>query len=279
MKHAYYTFPDGTKSYFDRLDRAVQYGCDGIEYLNNRDLSVPSVEMAARLREKSDRLGLCCPCFSMWAEVMPDPVAAVREIKAYMDMAVILGAPYFHHTYGPCPADKSAAQYMSTSLAVARETAAYAAERGMLLLTEPQGLAMNGVETLREYFEEMGELAGMVLDTGNVLESNDSNEMLLDALGHKVRHVHIKDMITRKTPPTFPDEDWRVCRDGSVARQTVVGQGELDLTAILQRLKAHNYDGWFALEYNAPERFEKYYPISLQNFKTLHERVFGGCKE
>ena len=43
MKHAYYTFPDGTKSYFDRLDRAVQYGCDGIEYLNNRDLSVPSV--------------------------------------------------------------------------------------------------------------------------------------------------------------------------------------------------------------------------------------------
>ena len=275
MKHAYYTFPDGTTSYFDRLDRAAQYGCDGIEYLNNRDLCVPDVDLARRLRDKQDSLGLACPCFSMWAAVMADPAASVKEIKGYMDMAEILGAPYFHHTYGPCLDGQSPADYMKTALTVARETAAYAAERGMLLLTEPQGLSMNGVAVLGEYFEAMGDMAGMVLDTGNVLESNDTSEMLLDALGHKVRHVHVKDMITRKAPPTFPDEDWRVCRDGSVARQTVVGQGELDLTAILSRLKALDYKGWFALEYNAPERFEKYYPISVQNFSTLYDRVYG----
>ena len=278
MKHAYYTFPDGTTNYFDRMELAVQYGCDGIEYLNNRDLSEPSMELAYRLRERSDKLGLACPCFSMWAAVMEDPVASVRQIKAYMDMAEVLGAPYFHHTYGPALEGQGPADYMKVALQVARETAAYAAERGMLLLTEPQGLSMNGVEVLREYFDEMGDMAGMVLDTGNVLESNDSNEQLLDALGHKVRHVHIKDMITRKTPPTFPDEDWRVCRDGSVARQTVVGQGELDLSAILSRLKALDYNGWFALEYNAPERFEKYYPISVQNFSTLYKQVYGQDK-
>lgn len=275
MKHAYYTFPDGTTNYADRLDRAVQYGCDGIEYLNNRDLAVPSTELARALREKQDRLGLTCPCFSMWAAVMEDPAASVREIKGYMDMAQILGAPYFHHTYGPCLEGQSPADYMKTALTVARETAAYAAERGMLLLTEPQGLSMNGVEVLSEYFDEMGDMAGMVLDTGNVLESDDSNERLLDALGHKVRHVHIKDMFLRPAMPACPDHHWRICRSGAAARQTVVGQGDLDFAAILSRLKALDYKGWYALEYDAPERFEKFYPISVENFKALHAKVFG----
>ncbi len=274
MKHAYYAFTGGEQDYFERQQNALRYGCDGIEYLNVLDLSTPSAELAKRLRENAERLFLPSPCFSMYVEVMRDPAVAVKEIKQYIDMAEILGCPYFHHTYGPILAGQSKSDYLKTALDVARQTAAYAAERGLHLLIEPQGATMNGVEMLSAYLDEMGDAASLILDTGNIFESNDTSLDLLTAQWRKVKHVHIKDMIWRDRLPAFPDEGWRHCPNGAGARQTVVGQGVVDFIPLLQKLKEVGYDGWFALEYDAPERHEKYYPISLSNFKQLHARVF-----
>ncbi len=274
MKHAYYAFTGGERNYAERQQNAVRFGCDGIEYLNVLDLATPSRELALQLRESAERLSLPSPCFSMYVEVMRDPAASVREIKQYIDMAEILGCPHFHHTYGPILDGQSKSEYLKTALAVARETASYAAERGMQLLIEPQGATMNGVEMLSAYLDEMGDLAALILDTGNIFESRDTSAQLLEAQWKKVKHVHIKDMIYRDKLPAFPDVNWRHCPDGAGARQTVVGQGVVDFIPLLQKLREIGYDGWYALEYDAPEDHEKYYPMSLSNFKKMHARVF-----
>lgn len=276
MKHAYYAFTGGERDFFERQQHAVALGCQGIEYINQLELETPSTEYALRLRENADRLSLPSPCFSVYAEVMRDPAASVAVLKKYIDMGEVLGCSFFHHTYGPILAGQSKSDYLKIAVEVARQTADYAGERGMQLLIEPQGATMNGVEMLSAYFDRMGDDAWLILDTGNIFESGDTSMQLLEALSHKVRHVHIKDMIYRDKLPAFPDVNWRHCPDGAGARQTVVGQGVVDFAPILQKLKDMNYDGWYALEYDAPETFDRYYPQSLANFKEMQRRAFEG---
>ena len=275
MKHAYYAFTGGERNYFERQENALRFGCDGIEYLNVLDLSTPSRDLALRLKENADRLALPSPCFSMYVEVMQDPAASVKEIEAYIDMAEILGCPYFHHTYGPILAGQSKQDYLKTAVDVAKQTASYAAERGIHLLIEPQGATMNGVEMLGDYLAQMDGLASLILDTGNIFESGDTSLQLVKALGDKVKHVHVKDMIYRDKLPAFPDVSWRHCPNGAGARQTVVGQGVVDFYPVLEELKRLGYDGWYALEYDALETHDLYYPVSLSNFKKMYESVFN----
>ena len=275
MKHAYYAFTGGERNFFERQQHAIDLGCHGIEYINQLELATPDVEYAKKLRENAERLQLPSPCFSVYAEVMADPRASVAELKKYIDMGAELGCPFFHHTYGPILAGQSKSEYLETAVRVAKETAAYAGERGMRLLIEPQGATMNGVEMLSAYFDQMGDDAWLILDTGNIFESGDTSMQLLEALWHKVRHVHIKDMIYREKLPTFADVNWRHCPNGAGARQTVVGQGVVDFAPLLEKLAAVQYDGWFALEYDAPEAFDLYYPASYHNFKEMYARAFN----
>ena len=274
MKHAYYAFTGGEHNFFERQQHAIDLGCHGIEYINQLELAVPDTEYAKKLRENAERLQLPSPCFSVYAEVMADPRASVAELKKYIDMGAELGCSFFHHTYGPILAGQSKGEYLDTAVRVAKETAAYAGERGMQLLIEPQGATMNGVEMLSAYFDKMGDDAWLILDTGNIFESGDTSMQLLEALWRKVRHVHIKDMIYREKLPLFADVNWRHCPNGSGARQTVVGQGVVDFAPLLEKLAAMKYDGWFALEYDAPEAFDLYYPASYKNFKEMYARAF-----
>ena len=273
MKHAYYSFRGGEQSFLERQRHAKVLGCQGIEYINQLELEEPSVEYAHVLRENADKLELPSPCFSVYAEVMQDPAGEVARLKRYIDMAAVLGCTNFHHTYGPILEGQSRSDYLRTAVAVAKETSAYALERGISMLVEPQGATMNGVKMLSEFLGEMGDDMWLILDTGNIFESDDTSMDLLKALPHKIRHVHIKDMIKRFRMPEFPDEGWRSCPHGGAARQTVVGQGIVDFTPILHRLREIGYDGWYALEYDAPEAFDPYYSVSYENFKKMYERA------
>lgn len=275
MKHAYYAFTGGESNFFERQQHAVELGCHGIEYINQLELARPDVEYAHRLRENADRLQLPSPCFSVYAEVMADPAASVAELKRYIDMGGVLGCSFFHHTYGPILEGQTKSEYLRTAVRVAKETSAYAAERGMQLLVEPQGATMNGVQMLGEFLGEMGDGLSLILDTGNIFESGDTSLQLLEALWQKVRHVHIKDMIFREKLPAFANVNWRHCPNGAGARQTVVGEGVVDFAPLLEKLAATNYDGWFALEYDAPETFDLYYPQSYENFKRMYARAFN----
>lgn len=274
MKQAYYAFGGAEQTYAERMESAARWGLDGVEFLNNLDLREPSASKARELRGRMDALGLSSPCFSMWVEMMQEPAPSLARVERYMEMAAVLGCRYFHHTFGPARAGQSDAAYLHEALCFADKTAEMAAQRGMLLLTEPQGLSMNGTDMLGAYFAEMGERAGLVLDTGNILESGEDNAALLSRLGHLVKHVHIKDMVTRPVPGKAPD-GWRPCKNGRMARQSVVGEGELPLLQIMQTLALLHYDGWFALECRMqPQDFPRDFEQSLRAFSTLYRTAF-----
>ena len=277
MKFSYYTFGSGARNYAEQIEHAKRYGCTGIEPLVNLDFASGDPEPARAIRALLDENRMSCPCFSMYVEIMRDE-NAFRRICRAIDQAAILGSPYFHHTIGPdAYPGQPFSEYLGGAVDMIRRTSDYAAQYGIRILIEPQGLTMNGIQHLSALYEAVDRPIGAVLDTGNILQSPDSCEEYIRVFGPYIKHVHIKDMFIRQTMPACPDFNWEKRMNGlpGACRQTVVGQGDLDLVGILGMLKALDYDGWYSIEYCAPEPFLKYYPVSQQNFLDLYRRVFG----
>ena len=277
MKLSYYTFGSGAQNYAEQVEHAKRYGCTGLEPLVTLDFASGDPEPARRTRALLDAYGMCCPCFSMYVEILRDKDAYPRICRA-IDQAAILGSPYFHHTVGPeAYPGQPFSEYLGIAVDMIRRTADYASQYGIQILIEPQGLIMNGIEHLSALYEAVDRPIGAVLDTGNILRSPDSCEDYIRAFAPLIKHVHIKDKIIRNRMPLCPDAKWTGCMNGlpQVSRPTIVGQGDLDLVGILGMLKDLHYDGWYSLEYDAPEAFDRYYPLSQQNFIDLYRRVFG----
>ena len=277
MQFSYYTFGSGARNYAEQIEHAKRYGCTGIEPLTNLDFASGDPEPARAIRALLDENRMSCPCFSMYVEIMRDE-NAFRRICRAIDQAAILGAPYFHHTLGPVAyPDQPFSEYLGIAVDMIRRTSDYAAQYGIRILIEPQGRMMNGIERLSALYEAVDRPIGAVLDTGNILQSPDSCEEYIRVFAPYIKHVHIKDKIIRDRLPLCPDGKWALGMDGlpRFSRPTVVGQGDLDLVGILGMLKALDYDGWYSLEYDAPEAFEPYYRVSQKNFAELYRRVFG----
>ena len=85
-------------------EQAIKYakedGLEGIEILPSNDLSASDgVEYAKVLRDRLDKEGIECSCFSHGLSMLYDPKQALVELKNCVDVAKILGSPFFHHTF------------------------------------------------------------------------------------------------------------------------------------------------------------------------------------
>jgi inosose dehydratase len=91
---------------------------------------------------------------------------------------------------------------------------------------------------------------GLCLDTGHLLIGGADPVALARDHAPRVRHVHLKDV----------DEGWAVrVRSGEMGYTDAVrqgmyrplGQGDVDLSAIVRALETSGYDGWYVLEQDA----------------------------
>ncbi len=73
----------------------------------------------------------------------------------------------------------------------------------------------------------------LTFDTGNWLYAGVSPEAALDALGHHVGYVHLKDIV----------------ESGGTLKYSHPGTGRVDVRGLARRLVAGGYDGFMALEF------------------------------
>jgi inosose dehydratase len=107
------------------------------------------------------------------------------------------------------------------------------------------------VETPRE-IEQLVEqldpgLLGLCLDTGHSAFGGGDPLDLLDRFGERVNHVHLKDvdgavMARIRSEGLGMEEAWR---SGVFCR---LGTGDVDVPAVLDRLRANGYEGWLVVE-------------------------------
>lgn len=111
------------------------------------------------------------------------------------------------------------------------------------------GTMVQSRKEIDRLMDNTGESVGLLLDTGHLAYAGGDTLALLDAHGHRIRHVHCKNVRSdvlkdaRNRDLSFLD----AVLNGVF---TVPGDAEgcIDFGAALQRLKSTGYDGWLVVE-------------------------------
>ena len=223
----------------DFIAMATDLGFDGIEIhnLNDAKFSGEGAPFAAsRLPETARQLweqGLEIPCLDVLGNIADgDAVDAnLREIAEMLDDAALLRAPYLrlHATEAGEDTDAVVKTLIRRALPLAEK-------RGVTLLIETVGVYADTVR-LRELLNSFAcdHLAALWDIHHPYRFAGEDPEQTIQNLGAYIKHVHIKDSITR---------DGEVC-------YCLLGEGELPMEALVSALRSINYDGYFSFECSA----------------------------
>ena len=125
--------------------------------------------------------------------------------------------------------------------------AAYAERYNVTLALENHGLMAGRSDQVRQVIDAVGSPALRAnIDTGNFLLVGQNPTDAARDLAPLAALVHLKDF--RRARPDETEHIYKAL-DGTPFTGAVVGQGQVDLPAIVALLDAAGYDGWLSLEY------------------------------
>ncbi len=263
----------------DQLIYAKNHGFDAVEPGYGHELSGPNgAENAKSVKAEMDRLGLECSCYSHAISLInADKKELLKMLRYSVDMCSVLGSPYLHHTFQTNMNKKHLSLYNAHKkefVEFAREVAYYAGEKGVDCIYEDQGYLINTPERMCELLYEINlSNTGICLDVGNSLAYDIQPEAFAGILAPFIKHVHLKDHIIKPVNQVRLAKGWYTSIGGNAIRDTIIGHGVINFEKIFTILLEAGYDGYFSLEYAAPE--ETLYGIeqSLKNMKLFYDKA------
>lgn len=102
-------------------------------------------------------------------------------------------------------------------------------------------------DEISRLFDRVGEHAGLLLDTGHAVAAGFDYERLIDRLGDRIVHIHLKDVrasIMREV------QDRNLSFNAGVRQGmfTVPGDGDVDFQPLARFVRAGGYKGWLVVE-------------------------------
>lgn len=256
-KLAFYSAPErSVHSYYEMIDKSVEYGHETVEGYAQFEFATPDIEAARKIRAYADEKGVKFCCFSIFIDLAEGDVdGKIELLKRYADVTAALGCPYLHHTLiGDCEhfemLQNNYEELFAVGIRALREVYDYARTVGVRTIYEPQGYIFNGVKGIGRLLEEADRDIGIVCDVGNVYECGDSIMPFVNAFADRVVHVHIKDVTLT---PDNPTGYGYITASGNFMTEVLFGEGIVPIAEAIGVLKAHGYNGSYALEYNPHE--------------------------
>lgn len=256
---AFYRVPySHAKSAYAMIDCAAANGMQALEAYTREELETPDLEAARKIRAYADKRGIKFCCLSCLASIRPENVAeTVPLMKAFVDVAAILGSPYFHHTLvakynTPEYVIENKEALFETVIQAVREIYDYGQSVGVRLVYEDQGYLINGVEGFGRFLNEVDRDVGVVLDFGNHYNVDEGMDGFFNAFRDRVCHVHVKD-VEYVDQPSRPG-NWIKTLHGKFFRVVPMGQGIIDHEKYIRQLEASGYTGCYSLEFGAPSQ-------------------------
>ena len=235
------------------LDYAASQGVAGVELLDMfwRDAKreIPAVKQ--RLAE----LGLDLAVYSISNNfIHPEASDRARELadlKRGVDIAVELGVDLLRVFSGNARAGVSYEQGLDWIVEGLAGGAAYAQAHGVTLALENHGRFAGRSDQVRHIIEQVNSSAlRLNFDTGNFLIVGQDPLVAARELAGWVVLAHLKDMrlaAESEAGHVFTDPD------GRRLTGCAVGDGLVDLPAVLAALGGAGYAGWLSLEYEGAE--------------------------
>lgn len=264
------------------LDRVKADGFDAVEPYPAPDIfnDTDGMDNTKRVKEKIEKYGLECSCFSYGINILDDPKAAYINLKKAVDIAHVLGSPYLHHTMQLALEHKGLPVYQqveNTFVDVSRAVAEYAGEKGIICIYENQGFLINTVDRLGSLLSKIDmPNTGVCLDVGNSLFYDIEPEDYAGAFASLIKHVHVKDYLRKKT---YPGKNWYRTISGDYLCDTPIGHGVVDFEKIITMLIKSGYNGYYSLEGggNADDQ-QKGILRSMETLQFYYDRAVENAK-
>ncbi len=252
------------------LDFAASQPVSGVELLDmfwtDAENEIPQVK-----RRLAD-LDLALAVYSLSNNfIQPDASKRARELadlRRGIDTALGLGVDFLRVFSGDAKQGISHEQGMEWILEGLAAGADYAQSHGATLALENHGRFAGRSDQVRDIIKRVNSPALRVnFDTGNFLIMGQDPVAAAHDLKEWVALVHLKDM-----KPATGDEASHVFADpnGRLLTGSVVGDGLVDLPAVMAVLREAGYTGWLSLEYEgAEEPLTVGVPRSLATARSL----------
>ena len=133
-----------------------------------------------------------------------------------------------------------------TLLANLDRIADHAAARGVVAAVHPHmGTLVENHDDVQRVID--GSHVGLCIDTGHLAAAGADPVAITLANLDRVKHVHLKDVDTEVAARVVAGE---IAFADAVAggMWQVLGQGDVDIRAMIAALRSHGYDGWYVLE-------------------------------
>ncbi|MEP7091659.1 MAG: TIM barrel protein [Nocardioidaceae bacterium] len=133
-----------------------------------------------------------------------------------------------------------------TLLAHLDQIADHAHDRGVVAVVHPHvGTLVEGADDVQRVLA--GSHIGLCIDTGHLVAAGADPVAITLANPDRVGHVHLKDVDARRAARVVSGE---VTFSDAVAggMWTVLGEGSVDVSAMIEALERSGYTGWYVLE-------------------------------
>jgi sugar phosphate isomerase/epimerase len=205
-----------------------------------RSIGVPAIEPAHRYLPDDTPIDLEIAAYDLDCDlVAAEPSArqvALERARAGIARAARLGARHVMVVPGRLEAGADAEAARIRVIEGLRALLDDASRLGIQLSVENLGYqaALCGrAAHMAEICAGVGPQLGLTLDAGNFLFVKEDPLLALETLGDRIVHVHLK--------------DWTSERVGAP-----LGDGIIDLTAVVAALTARGYGGYLSVEYEGP---------------------------
>jgi inosose dehydratase len=209
-------------------------------------LGTGPADIRARLDSRGLRLiggFLPVPMHVATAADLDGATAAIRTLAAAGAELVVLAARSADGSYDrPVPLDDGD---WTVLLATLRELRRVAADHGLLPTLHPHlGTAIENRAAVLRLLDASD--VPLCLDTGHLLIGGMEPLELVDLAADRIAHVHLKDV--RRSVATTDGSYIEKVRAGLY---TPLGDGDLDVAAVVRALEDAGYAGWYVLEQDA----------------------------
>ena len=232
-------------------------GMLGVEYGFAASVSLDS--HPAKIRDMIQAAGITLTSICAHANLLDPPspdVYGTNEIIKALRLARLLGIKHVITAEGDPKTEFGHNLTPQERLFAIREKlhapVLWAAELGVELLLETHGVVTDSLEGMAALLKALGheETVGICLDTGNSWLGGAEPIDYVRRFGKRIKHVHWKDM----------GAEWQAQRGklyGCGMATIALGEGTIDLPAIVQSLKEVGFDGATTLEIAGADNVRK----------------------
>lgn len=232
-------------------------GMLGVEYGFTASISLDS--HPAQIRKMAEEAGLKLTSFCAHANLLDPPapnVYGTNEIIKAIRLAKLLGIDHVITTEGDPKTEFGHELTGEEQFFAIREKLytpiLWAEELGVQLLLETHGAVTDSIDGMAGLLDSLGheDTVGICLDTGNSWLGGAEPIEYVHTFGQRIKHVHWKDM----------GPEWVAKRStlyGCGMATIPLGDGVIDLPAIVNALKDVGFDGPTTLEVAGPDNVKK----------------------